>query len=148
MTETGSAHGLYDIAVIGGGVVGWSVAYFASELCAGARICVIEPDSTYEFASTLRASGGCRVQFSCHENIDMSLASLAFIRDFSRTMSLPDRPAEVDWVEGGYLFIVPPAQMRALEANVEIQRSRGCEVDVLTPAELKGRFPSISTSRN
>ena len=130
--------------MIGGGVVGSSVAYFASDLCPGARVCVVEPDSTYEFASTLRASGGCRVQFTCPENIDMSLASLAFIRNFSKTMSLPDRPAEIDWVEGGYLFIVPPAQLKALEANVGIQRSRGCEVNVLSPAGLKERFPSIS----
>lgn len=134
-----------DVAVIGGGVVGSSVAYFLKKLSPDAGVCVIEPDPTYEFASTLRASGGCRVQFTCPENIEMSLFSIQFIRDFSSHMSLPDRPAEVDWVEGGYLFIVPPEQMSSLEANVRVQRSRRCEVELLTASELKKHFPSINT---
>lgn len=133
----------FDIAIIGGGVIGSSVAYFAKLILPDASVCVVEPDPTYEFASTLRASGGCRVQFTCPENIDMSLFSLQFIRDFPMHMSLPDRPAEVDWAEGGYLFIVPPGHMRSLEANVRAQRTRGCEVNLLSPSDLKERFPSI-----
>ena len=132
-----------DVAVIGGGVVGSSVAYFLALASPGLRVLVIEPDPTYEFASTPRASGGCRVQFSCPENIDMSLFGIDFIRGFREAMSLPGAPAEVGWVEGGYLFIVPPPQMALLEANVRVQLSRGCDVRVLTPAELKERFPSI-----
>jgi len=133
-----------DIAIIGGGIVGSSVAYFAKCILPDASLCVIEPDPTYEFASTLRASGGCRVQFTCPENIEMSLSSLEFIRDFSRRMALSDRPADVDWVEGGYLFVVSREHMQSLEANARAQRARGCEVEVLTPSELKQRFPSIN----
>src|SRR5438067_8758567 len=104
-----------DIAIIGGGVVGSSVAYFAKQIAPDAQVCVVEPDPTYEFASTPRASGGCRVQFSCPENIDMSLFSLHFIREFPQRMSLAGQRAEVDWVEGGYLFIVPPEHMKLLD---------------------------------
>jgi len=53
----------YDVAIIGGGIIGSSVAYFLQSEMPGAFICVIEPDPTYKFASALRASGGCRVQF-------------------------------------------------------------------------------------
>jgi glycine/D-amino acid oxidase-like deaminating enzyme len=106
-------------------------------------VCVIEPDPTYEFASALRASGGCRVQFSRSENIEMSLYSIGFIREFERTMATATQPATVDWVQGGYLFIVPPEAILSLERNVNIQQSHGCRVDLLTPAELKIRFPSI-----
>jgi len=134
----------YDVAIIGGGVVGSSVAYFVKELSPDASVCVVEPDPTYEFASTLRASGGCRVQFSCPENIDMSMFSIQFIRDFASRMSLPDRPAEAGWVECGYLFIVPPERMQLLEANVELQLARGCEVKLLTTSELRKHFPSMN----
>ncbi|HEY4137336.1 MAG TPA: FAD-dependent oxidoreductase [Casimicrobiaceae bacterium] len=133
-----------DIAIIGGGIVGSSVAYFAKRIIPDASVCVVEPDPTYEFASTLRASGGCRVQFTCPENIDMSLFSLQFIREFSGRMSLPDRPADISWVEGGYLFVVPPEHMKALERHVRAQRARGCEVDLLSTQELKTKFPSIN----
>ncbi|HEY2816829.1 MAG TPA: FAD-binding oxidoreductase [Casimicrobiaceae bacterium] len=133
-----------DIAIIGGGVIGSSVAYFAKCILPDASVCVVEPDPTYEFASTLRASGGCRVQFTCPENIDMSLFSLRFIREFSDRMSLPDWSADISWVEGGYLFIVTPEHMKALERNVFGQRARGCEVELLSTSDLKKKFPSIN----
>jgi len=71
------------------------------------------------------------------------LYSIGFIREFERTMATATQPATVDWVQGGYLFIVPPEAILSLERNVNIQQSHGCRVDLLTPAELKLRFPSI-----
>lgn len=134
----------YDAVIIGGGILGSSVAYNLLVQSPQMRVCVVEPDSTYEFASALRSSGGCRVQFSCPENIEMSLYSIDFIRNFETTMTANGRPAPVDWVQGGYLFLVPPDKVGMLEANVANQRAHGCNVDLLTPSELKGRFPSIS----
>jgi glycine/D-amino acid oxidase-like deaminating enzyme len=133
----------YDVVVIGGGIMGCSTAYHLKELAAGIDVVVVEPDPTYEFCSTLRASGGARVLFSCPENIAMSRWSIDFIRRFPETMAVGDRPAAVDWVEGGYLFIVPPEDMAMLEANCTAQRAQGCRVDLLTPGELKARFPSM-----
>lgn len=133
----------FDIAILGGGIIGSSVAYYLLERVPGLSVCVIEPDSTYEFASAVRASGGCRVQFTCPENIEMSKYSIDFIRSFEATMSANGRAAPVDWVEGGYLFVVPPESRANLERNVKVQQAHGCVVDLLTPAELKQRFPSI-----
>jgi FAD-dependent oxidoreductase domain-containing protein 1 len=134
----------YDVAIMGGGAIGSSVAYFLKEMSPAVEVCVIEPDPTYEFASTLRSSGGCRVQFTCPENIQMSLFGIEFIRSFEARMSLPGKPAHVDWVEGGYLFIVPPEHMAGLEASVRVQQARGAVVDLLTASELKQRFPSMN----
>jgi glycine/D-amino acid oxidase-like deaminating enzyme len=133
-----------DVAIIGGGIIGSSVAYFLLEEAPQISVCVIEPDPTYEFASALRASGGCRVQFTRPENIAMSLYSIDFIKKFETTMASNGRPAPVDWVEGGYLFIVPPGQVAGLERNVRRQAAAGCAVDLLTVAELKSRFPSMN----
>lgn len=133
----------YDVAVIGGGIMGSSVAYFLKELDPSISVCVIEPDPTYEFCSTLRASGGARRLFSCPENIDMSNFSIDFIRRFPKHMAVDGNEATADWVEGGYLFIVQPRGMRMLESHCSIQRSHGCEVQLLTPGELKQRFPSM-----
>lgn len=134
----------YDVAIIGGGIIGSSVAYFLQREMPGASICVVEPDPTYEFASALRASGGCRVQFTRPENIEMSLYSIDFIKQFETAMTSNGRPAPVDWVEGGYLFIVPPEQVAHLEMNVRKQQAQGCVVNLLDPAGLKNRFPSMN----
>lgn len=134
----------FDVAIIGGGIVGSSVAYYLLKEAPHISVCVIEPDPTYEFASALRASGGCRVQFTCPENIEMSLYSIDFIKNFEATMASKGRPAPVDWVTGGYLFIVPPEHVPNLERNVRKQLAHGCEVDILDKEGLKSKFPSMN----
>lgn len=132
-----------DVVVIGGGVIGSSVAYFLLKEDPQLSVCVIEPDSTYEYASALRSSGGCRVQFTGEENIAMSLFSIDFIKQFDKHMSTDKHPAHADWVEGGYLFIVPAEHAAKLEKNVALQRAQGATVDLLSPSELKARFPAM-----
>lgn len=132
-----------DVAIIGGGVIGMCVTWFLSQLAPTLRVVVIEREPGYEHGSTLRASGGCRVQFSCPENILMSLASIDFIRGFSELMSTTTYKAHIDWVEGGYLFIVPPEHVGMLEANHAEQCRLGCVADLLDPKELAARFPSM-----
>ena len=133
-----------DVVVVGGGIIGSAVAYFLLREAPQLSVCVVEPDPTYEFASALRASGGCRVQFTCPENIEMSKYSIDFIRNFESTMATRTRPAPVDWVDGGYLFIVPPQATASLERNARIQADHGCVVDLLSPGELRTRFPSMN----
>jgi FAD-dependent oxidoreductase domain-containing protein 1 len=144
MTEANRSK--FDVAVVGGGIIGSSVAYFLLKEDPSLSVCVIEPDPTYDRASTLRASGGCRVQFTQPENIAMSLFSIEFIKGFESTMSINGRAAAVDWVEGGYLFIVPPEQVAGLERNVRKQLDAGCVVNLLTASQLKARFPSMNVS--
>lgn len=134
----------FDIAVIGGGLMGCSTAHFLKQMAPDAAVAVIEPDPSYEFASTPRASGGCRVQFTSPENIELSKYSIAFIKAFGPAMAVGDARPDVGWVEGGYLFVVPPENVRALAANVKLQNAHGCRVDLLTPAELKAAFPSMN----
>src|SRR5688500_20392160 len=88
----------YDVLVIGGALMGSSVAYFLKQLAPGCSVAVVEPDPVYEFASSLRASGSARRLFSCPENIAMSSYSIELLRGFARAQ----------WRPGGGLFIVPP----------------------------------------
>ena len=136
-----------DFAIIGGGIMGNATAYFLKAMSPSLSITVIEPDPTYEFCSTLRASGGARRLFSCPENIEMSNFSIDFIKSFPQTMAVVEggiaREAPVDWVEGGYLIIVPPDGVKLLESNYAVQRKHGCDVVLMTPNELKTRFPSM-----
>jgi FAD-dependent oxidoreductase domain-containing protein 1 len=53
----------YDVAIIGGGVIGCAAAYFL-RTSGVARVCVIEPDATYAKAATPVATGGCRRLFA------------------------------------------------------------------------------------
>src|SRR6185295_7234044 len=114
---------------------GSSVAYFLKQLAPAASVAVVEPDELYEFASTLRASGGARRLFSCPENIEMSNFSIGFISAL----------ADVGWKKGGYLFIVPAEGVGALKANYDTQRQLGVNVELLDRPALQSRFPSMRT---
>ena len=135
------APGKCDTMIIGGGVVGMATAYFLKTLAPEMDVAVIEREPDYEHCSTLRASGGCRVQFSCPENIRMSLFSMEFIRRFPQLVATATHEAPIDWVEGGYLFVVPPEHVSLLEANHAIQRQHGCDADLLDAAALLGPVP-------
>jgi FAD-dependent oxidoreductase domain-containing protein 1 len=135
----------YDVLIVGGAIMGSSVAYFIKRLAPACTVAVIEPDDIYEFASTLRASGGARRLFSCPENIEMSNFSIDFIGKFGEMMAVAGEAPDVGWKKGGYLFIVSPEGLDVILANCEVQRRHGVNVLLLDPQALKARFPSMRT---
>ncbi len=140
----GSHDDTHDVAIIGGGIIGCSIAYFLKQAAPSMKVAVIEPDPTYEFASTVRASGGARRLFSCPENIEMSNFSIDFIKRFPQDMAIDGAPAPIDWVEQGYLFIVDGKNLPVLEANAKTQRALDAEILMLDKAGLRDRFPSMN----
>jgi glycine/D-amino acid oxidase-like deaminating enzyme len=134
----------YDVLIAGGGIVGCYVAYFLKQRNPAIEVAVIEPDPTYEYASTVRASGGARRLFSCPENIEMSNFSIERIKNFPTEMAVGETLAPIDWVEQGYLFIVSgTAALRMLDDNARIQQSLGSEIQLLDREGIKRLFPSM-----
>lgn len=134
----------YDVAVIGGGAIGSSVAYFLSDYPRAPSVAVIEPDPLYELASTPRASGGVRQLFSRPENIEMSKFGIEFFTTFEQRVAVDGAPAAaIEWVPRGYLFIVPPNDVPVLEENFRLQQAHGVNVALLDRDGLARHFPSM-----
>lgn len=78
----------YDVVIVGGGVMGSSVAYHLSKMIqvSGANggkklsIAVIEKDKKYLTASAMLSAGGVRQQFSAAENTQMSMFGAEFLK--------------------------------------------------------------------
>lgn len=131
------------VIIIGGGIVGSATAYFLARSGECGPVTVIEPDPTYEYASTPNAAGGVRQQFSVPENIEMSTYSLAFYRDFEKHMSdIPDAP-DISFREQGYLLVVTEAGAETLRKNQERQSAMGVKAHLMDRDETRRRFPSI-----
>ena len=78
---------VYDIIIVGGGVMGSSTAYhlMASEQL---KVVVIEKDPTYEKASTPLSIGNVRIQFNLKENVKISQYAFEFMQDFEEKMEV------------------------------------------------------------
>jgi sarcosine oxidase subunit beta len=107
-----------DVVVVGGGVVGTSIAFHLAE--AGVDVCLLERGQLAG-GSTSRAAGGFRAQFSDPLNIAIGLRSIEAFTDFGK------RPGtEIDLHQVGYLFLLDrPEDVTAFEASVALQNDLG-----------------------
>ena len=133
----------HDIVIIGGGITGSAAAYFLARSGAAGSVAVLEPDPTYEFATTPQGAGGVRQQFSVAENIEMSRYSLGFFKNFTDHMAdIPDLP-DINFTEEGYLFLVTQDGEATLRRNQALQSSFGVKAELMDRAALHRKFPSI-----
>ena len=133
----------FDVVVIGGGIIGSSIAYFLARSNKVGSVAVIEPDPTYRFAATSQGAGGVRQLFSLPENIWMSRYSNRFYSDFPKTMTVKGYSAEINFCHQGYLFLAGTQGAKQLEANYRLPLKEGVHVELLDRASLRERFPSI-----
>ena len=118
------------IVIIGGGVVGCSIAYHLARR--GARDVTVLEQGTVGSGSSGRAVGGVRQQFSTPACVRMSQLSLAAFRRFEAEMG-----SDPGFEACGYLLVTREREeMAAFERNVAMQRGLGVGVETVTPAEI------------
>ena len=133
-----------DIIIIGGSIMGSSIAYHLAMTGRAGDVCVIEPDPTYEYAAAPRSSGGVRLMHGLPENIEMSRYGREVYKDFARLMDVDGQPGSFDFLEHGYLYLVKgPEQVAAAEESWRVQTEQGVPNDLLDRNELAARLPSL-----
>lgn len=130
-----------DVVVIGGAIVGASIATFlAARPDFDGRIVVVERDPTFRTASTTLSAASIRLQFSTPLNIEISRFGLDVVRHPERYVAVDGEAPDVDFVENGYLFLATDAGLATLEHNHTVQRSLDVQAVLLSPAEVRARF--------
>ena len=133
-----------DIIIIGGSIMGSSIAYHLAMTGRAGDVCVIEPDPTYEWAAAPRSSGGVRLMHGLFENIEMSRYGREVYKNFAQLMNVDGLPGSFDFLEHGYLYLVAgPDDVAAAEESWKIQTGLGVPNDLLDRDELSARFPSL-----
>jgi sarcosine oxidase, subunit beta len=127
-----------DIVVIGGGIVGTSIAYHLGRMGAG-RIVLLEREPLLGTGSTGQCAGGFRHQFSTEINIRLSLLSIPRITGFQQEMDWP-----VDRHQDGYLFLLSnPEDVDTFRRNVALQNRLGVPSLFLAPEEISRLVPHV-----
>lgn len=136
----------FDVAVVGGGVVGSSIAYFLSQNSAfNGRIVVIERDQTYAASSSSLSASAIRQQFATLPNIQMSKWSIKFLREARDLLTVEDYIADLGLHERGYLFLGGPSQRELFKAKHDVQQRAGVKSQLLSSEELRQRYPELRT---
>jgi FAD-dependent oxidoreductase domain-containing protein 1 len=135
-----------DVVIVGGAIIGSSVATFlAGRPDFDGRIVVVERDTTFRTSSTTLSAASIRLQFSTPLNVQISQFGVEYLKSLDRYLAVDGEVPEIDLVENGYLFLATDAGLPTLEHNHAVQRKLGVPVELLTPAELKARFDWMRT---
>ncbi|CAI9718188.1 FAD-dependent oxidoreductase domain-containing protein 1 [Octopus vulgaris] len=135
-----------DIVIIGGGLMGSSVAYWLKQRNPKAyEITVVERDPSYTRAASALSCGGLRHQFSLPENVKLSMFTSQFLRNIKQYLSVLDMdPPDVQFNHQGYLFLATPAGSEQLAKNVKMQRENGAKIELLSRDLLAKKFPWLN----
>src|SRR6476646_3038741 len=128
-----------EVVIVGGGIVGSSVAYHLTAAGCG-NVLVIERESQQGKGSTGKSMGGVRAQFATPVNIQMSLYAIPFYASFDERLGHP-----AGYRPQGYLFCATSEQhMAYLQTNYQKQIAMGLkDVQLITAEEIHARFPQL-----
>lgn len=131
----------YDIVIIGGAIVGSSVAYYLREEGFSGSIALVERDPQFSHAATTLSMASIRQQFSIPENIRLSQFTLKLFRRLKETFGAD---ADIGFREGGYLILAGEAGLPILKANHAAQIAEGADILLEDAEQLTRRFPWMS----
>jgi sarcosine oxidase subunit beta len=117
------------ISIIGGGIIGTSIAYYLSR--AGVKdIVLYEKEKLLGTGATQYCSGGVRYQFTTPVNVKFSIAAFPELEKF-----------DISLKRHGYLILDMEADSMS---RVKMQNGLGVKSEYLNPADIKARFPYIN----
>lgn len=126
-----------DVVVIGGGVIGCSIAYHLAHR--GVRQVTVLEKSFLASGATGKSSACVRQHYSTPETCRMVLESLRFFETFEERTG--GRPAS--FVRVGYLLGVDDRLRAPMEASVALQQSIGIKTRLVTPEEIREIEPRL-----
>ncbi len=125
------------VVIIGGGVVGCSIAYHLARR--GLRDVVVVERDAVGAGTTSKAAGGIRAQFSTETEVHFSLEAIGVFERFQEEFGV-----DIGYRKIGYLFLVSGEDdLRGFEERMALQRRLGVDVRLITPKEAQALVPAL-----
>ncbi|MCO5161508.1 MAG: FAD-binding oxidoreductase [Mesorhizobium sp.] len=133
----------FDIVIIGGAIVGSSVAWGLRKEGFTGTIALVERDPQFSTSATTLSCASIRQQFSIAENIRLSQFTLGLFRRLKEEFG---DDADIGFRENGYLILAGPDGVPILRQNHAVQAAEGADIVLEDAAALEARFPWMSTA--
>ena len=135
----------YDIAIIGGGILGTTISYWLSTLY-DLKICVIEKECDVALHSSTRNSGVIHYPFYLNPKQKKNFARAAFLsHDMWKVLA---HEKNIPWVQGGTIEIaLDEEQHKTLERYMVLGKENGLteeDISILDSNELKQKEPHLN----
>ena len=125
------------VVIIGGGVVGCSIAYHLARR--GLRDVVVLERDTVGSGTTSKAAGGIRAQFPTETEVRFSLEAIRVFERFHEEFGV-----DIGYRKIGYLFLISDEDdLRGFEERMALQRSLGVDVRLITPKDAQALVPAL-----
>ena len=144
---------IYDVIIIGGGIMGSSLAYNLMRMDDRLRVLVVERDPTYAKASTTLSMTNARIQFSLKQNIEVSQYAFDVLESFEDEMAVDGERPAISYRREGNLFLFDASGEAAAQEAFELQwfiwrfLGRQCILPKHTRTRPRRRRPGLGRSR-
>ena len=132
---------LYDVIIVGGGIMGCSTAYNLMKMDRKLKVAVVEMDPTYTRASTTLCMANIRIQFSLKQNVQISQYAFDVLDAFEEEMRVDDDKPCIAFHREGNLFLVDEKGRGVAKKDLDLQKALGCPVEWWSPGEIKEHYP-------
>jgi len=140
----------YDVIIVGGAIMGSSTAWFLTDnKDFNGKVLVVEKDPSYEFCSTSHTNSCMRQQFSAELNVRISQFAADFVKNIRSYMGNDERVPELSIRNFGYMYLADNDDFAGvLRDNQKVQLAAGAGTELLTPDEIRARYPFYNVDNN
>ena len=136
----------YDVLIVGGGIMGSSIAYHLAHLDHTLNVAVVERDPTYAKSSTTLSAANLRtVAFSLKENFLISKRTFTILETFEEDMAVAGQKPSISFRAEGNLFLCDAEGLTSARRIFDMHKGLGSNAEWLEPEEIKRRWPLYST---
>ncbi|MDE3102199.1 MAG: FAD-binding oxidoreductase [Chloroflexota bacterium] len=128
-----------DVVIVGGGVIGASVAYHLATR--GVRSVLVVERDVLGAGSTSKNAGGIRYQFSSEINVHLSQRSIPRFERFADEFGI-----DIQFHQVGYLILITEGRLvPAFERSLGLWRRLGVPARRVDRSEIRSIFPELAT---
>jgi len=127
-----------DIVIIGGGIIGVSIAYYLGKR--GAKNVVLLEKDLIGMGSTGLCAGGIRRQWSTEVNMQFAMKSFEVFQNFEEEFGVSPEFHQI-----GYLFLArDEEELESFKKNIEFQNRFGVPSKLLTREQVRKEWPFLN----